>query len=204
MGWTSAAYPLGEAAVENGLPTQYFQKVVLEEYWPGRIRLRPAGAELVDLHVQVAQTQGQLEPLQREIEELQERLRQGMAEPAAEPASVAAAAAETPRPMTIEASALAERLAAAEYEVKRLRDQNTRLEKLLEAPQVAANTGELAAVAAGELYKLQNRVEELQTTLATVTAQAEQSAHEQGGGGGAAGRAAGPHRQRRGLRPGLP
>jgi len=141
--------------VENGVPTQYFQKVVLEEYWPGRIRLRPAGEELVDLHVQVAQTQGQLEPLQREIEELQERLRQGMTE--IPPAFPAAAPAEAPRPMTTEAAALAERLAAAEYEVKRLRDQNVRMESLLAVPSVAAGTGELAAVAAGELYKLQNR-----------------------------------------------
>ena len=55
-------YPLGEAAVENGLPTQYFQKLVMEEYWPGRIRLRPVGEEVVDLHVQLVQLQQQAAP----------------------------------------------------------------------------------------------------------------------------------------------
>lgn len=38
--------PLGEVVVEDGVPTQYFRNLVLEEPEPGRLRLKPVGAIL--------------------------------------------------------------------------------------------------------------------------------------------------------------
>ena len=38
-------YPITDEFMENGIPTQYFQRVALEEYEPGKIRLRLVGSE---------------------------------------------------------------------------------------------------------------------------------------------------------------
>ncbi|UCC89574.1 MAG: N-acetylmuramoyl-L-alanine amidase [Anaerolineales bacterium] len=46
-------YPVSPLLEEDGLPAQYFQRVVLEEFQPGQIRLRLAGAQVLDLRKQV-------------------------------------------------------------------------------------------------------------------------------------------------------
>ncbi|GEM_PF-634363 len=42
-------YPITDEIVEDDLPTQYFQKLVLQQYGPGKIRLKLAGADLLEL-----------------------------------------------------------------------------------------------------------------------------------------------------------
>ncbi|MDO9066051.1 MAG: hypothetical protein Q7U96_03085, partial [Chloroflexota bacterium] len=125
-------YPLGEAAVENGLPTQYFQKLVMEEYWPGRIRLRPVGEEVVDLHVQLVQMQQQATP----------------GSDAAAPAGVA------PRPLPGLAEGVMAVPDAQAEELRRLREERDQLARQVANFQVGNASGELATVAAAEIYKL--------------------------------------------------
>jgi hypothetical protein len=144
-------YPLGEATVENGLPTQYFQKLVMEEYWPGRIRLRPVGEEVVDLHVQLVQ------------------LQQGAAPGpgASAPTGAAAPAA----PLTAEATAAVPEEQAEE--TRRLREERDQLTKQVATLQIGGGSGELATVAAAEIYKLQARVAEQEKALAAAREAAE-------------------------------
>ena len=136
-------YPLGEAAVENGLPTQYFQKLVMEEYWPGRIRLRPVGEEVVDLHVQLTRLQQQ------------ETQGPGASAPAGETAAASASGGE--------AATVSE---AQAEEVKRLREERDQLAQKMASLQVGSASGELATVAAAEIYKLQARVADQEKALA--------------------------------------
>ena len=42
-------YPITDEIIEDKLPTQYFQNLVLQQYGPGKIRLKPAGADLLEL-----------------------------------------------------------------------------------------------------------------------------------------------------------
>jgi predicted nucleic acid-binding Zn-ribbon protein len=137
-------FPLGEAAVENGLPTQYFQKLVMEEYWPGRIRLRPVGEEVVDLRVQLGRLQ-----------------EQGMAGPGP---LVPTGEAVVASPQNADSAPAVS--AAQANEVGRLREERDQLAKQVAALQVGGASGELASVAAAEIYKLQARVEEQEKALA--------------------------------------
>ncbi len=155
--------PLGEATLENGLPTQYFQRVVMEEYWPGRVRLRPAGEELVDAHVQVVQMKGQVEPLQEEAARLREALTDAKRTTRGGRAADAAAQAE---------------LAAARTRLSDLEAENARLESLaaLAVPaQAAGGGGDVVALAAAEMYKLQTRVAELEKALDVADSQRKQA-----------------------------
>ena len=38
-------YPITDQITEDGMPCQYFQRLALEEFRPGQVRLRPAGSE---------------------------------------------------------------------------------------------------------------------------------------------------------------
>lgn len=74
-------YPITEQFIENGLPTQYFQRVILEEYEPDKIRLRLAGSEfyaaresLVGLNQQFGTLQSQVSQLQNTTQSLQSEL----------------------------------------------------------------------------------------------------------------------------------
>jgi hypothetical protein len=42
-------YPITPVLTEDGLPVQYFQRVIREEFVPGQIRLRLAGTQVLDL-----------------------------------------------------------------------------------------------------------------------------------------------------------
>jgi N-acetyl-anhydromuramyl-L-alanine amidase AmpD len=46
-------YPISPLLEEGGLPVQYFQRVVPEEFQPGQIRLRLAGTQVLELRQQV-------------------------------------------------------------------------------------------------------------------------------------------------------
>jgi predicted nucleic acid-binding Zn-ribbon protein len=138
-------FPLGEAAVENGLPTQYFQKLVMEEYWPGRIRLRPVGEEVVDLRVQLVQFQQQ------------GAAGSGGSAPTGEAAVSSPQGAESAPAVSV---ALAD-------EVRRLREERDQLVRQVASLQVGGASGELATVAAAEIYKLQARVAEQEKALVT-------------------------------------
>lgn len=153
-------YPLGDAILENGLPTQYFQKVVMEEYWPGRIRLRAVGEEVADLHGQVEQLQGQLEALEKQAAEPQARAEQPGAEAVAG---------------DVTSEALAARLAAAEAELQRLREERAALSAQLAGTPAAGASSELASVAAAEIYRLQGRVADLEKSLDAARAEAGQA-----------------------------
>jgi len=48
-GLSVCGYPLTEVSIEEGLPTQYFQHLALEEYDLGRVRPKPIGEELLKL-----------------------------------------------------------------------------------------------------------------------------------------------------------
>ena len=136
-------YPLGEAAVENGLPTQYFQRLVMEEYWPGRIRLRPVGEEVVDLHVQLVQT--------------------STAGRTADRHGIGGRETEVASPPSAETTLAA---GVPVEQVQRLRDERDQLVRQVSAMQVGGASGELATVAATEIYKLQARVAEQEKALA--------------------------------------
>ncbi len=47
-------YPITDVIVENGMRTQYWQRVAMEEYAPGKVRLKLIGQELLDLRSKVA------------------------------------------------------------------------------------------------------------------------------------------------------
>jgi N-acetyl-anhydromuramyl-L-alanine amidase AmpD len=55
-----SGYPVTEVIEEDGLPIQYFQRVVMEEFQPGQIRLRLAGTQVLELRQQVADLKNQL------------------------------------------------------------------------------------------------------------------------------------------------
>lgn len=65
-------YPYGEQFLDpaTGLQTQVFQRVVMEEFEPGRIRLRLAGQDLVQAEQQLLQAQEDIRRLKTETEEL--------------------------------------------------------------------------------------------------------------------------------------
>ncbi len=46
-------YPITDVIVENGMRTQYWQRVAMEEYRPGKVRLKLIGQELLNLRTQV-------------------------------------------------------------------------------------------------------------------------------------------------------
>lgn len=46
-------YPITPITEEDGLPVQYFQRVVPEEFQPGQVRLRLAGTQVLDLRQRV-------------------------------------------------------------------------------------------------------------------------------------------------------
>lgn len=156
--------PLGEVTLENGLPTQYFQRVVMEEYWPGRARLRPAGEELVDAHVQVVQMKGQVEPLQEEAARLREALEERKRTTRGAKAADAATQAE---------------LEAARARVAELESENARLASagasVAASLQAIGGGSDVIALAAAEMYKLQVRVAGLEKALDTAESQRQQA-----------------------------
>jgi N-acetyl-anhydromuramyl-L-alanine amidase AmpD len=53
-------YPISQGLEEDELPVQYFQRVVLEEFQPGQIRLRLAGTQVIELRQRVENLEDQL------------------------------------------------------------------------------------------------------------------------------------------------
>ncbi len=70
-----AGYPLTEEYVdsETGLPTQYFQRVALEDAG-GQVRLRLAGQELLLRQHELAQARSEVQRLAAEVEDLRSRV----------------------------------------------------------------------------------------------------------------------------------
>ncbi len=75
-------YPITEEFRENGVPSQYFQRVALEEYEPDKIRLKLVGTEALTSRRTIAEWQKKAEGLQEEVNELEAKLEeQRMAHP---------------------------------------------------------------------------------------------------------------------------
>jgi N-acetyl-anhydromuramyl-L-alanine amidase AmpD len=53
-------YPISPIVEEDGLPVQYFQRVVPEEFQPSQVRLRLAGTQVLELRQQVQELEKQL------------------------------------------------------------------------------------------------------------------------------------------------
>jgi hypothetical protein len=53
-------YPISSPISEDGLRVQYFQRIVMEEFQPGQIRLRLAGTQVMDLRQRVQELEQQL------------------------------------------------------------------------------------------------------------------------------------------------
>lgn len=53
-------YPISPVVQEDGLPVQYFQRVVLEQFQPQQIRLRLAGTQVIELRQRVQQLENQI------------------------------------------------------------------------------------------------------------------------------------------------
>lgn len=62
-------YPITEQFVENGMATQYFQRVALEEYERGKVRLRLTASQALEAGKQIA-------ALQQQVKSLGDRLKQ--------------------------------------------------------------------------------------------------------------------------------
>jgi N-acetyl-anhydromuramyl-L-alanine amidase AmpD len=56
-------YPISEQIEESGLPSQYFQRLGLEEFKPGKIRLKPVGSEAWASREKIAQLELQVQKL---------------------------------------------------------------------------------------------------------------------------------------------
>ncbi len=74
-------YPITETMIESGVPSQYFQRLALEEYEPGKVRLKLVGAEaltsrtlLEDLEERVEGWQDTVERLRESVKVLEEEL----------------------------------------------------------------------------------------------------------------------------------
>ncbi len=76
-------YPISSPVSEDGLQVQYFQRIVMEEFQPGQIRLRLAGTQVVDLRRRVQELEqqlaapradGQVATLQARVAELEQQL----------------------------------------------------------------------------------------------------------------------------------
>jgi hypothetical protein len=76
-------YPISSPISEDGLRVQYFQRIVMEEFQPGQIRLRLAGTQVMDLRQRVQeleqqlaapQADGQVAALQARVAELEQQL----------------------------------------------------------------------------------------------------------------------------------
>jgi hypothetical protein len=76
-------YPISSAVSEDGLQVQYFQRIVMEEFQPGQIRLRLAGTQVMDLRRRVQELEqqlaapradGQVAALQARVAELEQQL----------------------------------------------------------------------------------------------------------------------------------
>ncbi len=48
-GLDMCGYPITDEIIENGMPTQYFQRIALEEYEPGKVRLKLVASDLFAL-----------------------------------------------------------------------------------------------------------------------------------------------------------
>ncbi len=75
-------YPVTDVITENGMRSQYWQRVAMEEYEPGKVRLKLIGEELLSLRARVA--------------ELLQRLQQG-AQPAVPPPTIIDVIEQLPR-----------------------------------------------------------------------------------------------------------
>ncbi len=76
-------YPISSPISEDGLQVQYFQRIVMEEFQPGQIRLRLAGTQVMDLRRRVQELEqqlaapradGQVAALQARVAELEQQL----------------------------------------------------------------------------------------------------------------------------------
>ena len=59
-------YPITDQIEEAGLPAQYFQRVGLEEFQPGKIRLKLVGAEAWASRAKIAELQARIEQLSQQ------------------------------------------------------------------------------------------------------------------------------------------
>lgn len=60
-------YPISPVLEEDGLQVQYFQRVVMEEFQPGQIRLRLAGTHVLELRQQVKELQARIAQLEQQL-----------------------------------------------------------------------------------------------------------------------------------------
>jgi hypothetical protein len=76
-------YPISSPINEDGLQVQYFQRIVMEEFQPGQIRLRLAGSQVLELRQRVQelerrlaapQADSQVAALQARVAELEQQL----------------------------------------------------------------------------------------------------------------------------------
>lgn len=65
VGLEICGYPISPAAEEDGLLVQYFQQVIMEEFQPGKIRLRQAGALVLELRQRLRDLETSREPERR-------------------------------------------------------------------------------------------------------------------------------------------
>ena len=71
LGPEICGYPITNAFIEKGVPTQYFQNVAIEEHVPNQIRLKPVGSEAYEAQAKVAELEGKNKALEAEIARLQ-------------------------------------------------------------------------------------------------------------------------------------
>lgn len=61
-------YPITEVFSENGMKTQYFQRVALEEYEPGKVRLRLTAQQALEASQRITALEQQIAALRRQLQ----------------------------------------------------------------------------------------------------------------------------------------
>jgi len=74
MGRDVCGLPISGQVVEDGLPTQYFERIVLQQEPTGRVRPKAAGQEVQTLRRSLLQVQQEIERAKTENSNLQDRL----------------------------------------------------------------------------------------------------------------------------------
>jgi hypothetical protein len=74
MGDLILGQPISDEVIEGGLKTQYFEKVVLQQDQTGAVTLKDAGTEVRSLRQVVGDTQNEVQALQLQLQELQEKM----------------------------------------------------------------------------------------------------------------------------------
>ena len=72
MGQDICGLPISEQVLEDGLPTQYFERIVLQQSLSGHIVLKAIGSEVQSLRQTVTECQNQAQALQNQVNSLQQ------------------------------------------------------------------------------------------------------------------------------------